>query len=121
MSTPQGPLDTDAVTNDWLEDVLRSQTTTQLADEGFTLRVMQNLPVVNVRSEQRFERWTWIGVVVGLVTAYGAGISQEPDAFASTFATLAEFKPVNAKVLAPWLATLVVAAVISWVLVDEQR
>ena len=121
MKTPHSPLDTGSDANDWLEDMLRSQTSSELADEGFTLRVMQNLPVINVQSEQRFERWTWVGVAVGLLFAYGAGISQEPDALASTFATLAEFKPVDAKVLAPWLATLVIAAVISWVLLDEQR
>jgi hypothetical protein len=82
---------------------------------------MQNLAAINVQSEQQFERWTWMGVVVGIVIAVWAGISQEPDALASTFASMTDFRLVNAGVLAPWLATLLVAAVLTYVMVDDQR
>jgi hypothetical protein len=121
MNTSRHALPDDAAADDWLDDILRNQTTPQLADEGFTLRVMESLPAVNVRSERQFERWTWAGVIVGIVIAVWAGMAQEPDALASTFASLAEFKPVNARVLAPWLATLLIAAVLSYVMVEDQR
>ena len=113
---------------DWLDELLLGARSAPVADEGFTARVMQQLPprltpaqlqeavARSGRQSRRFELFTWVGAVVGSAVAFGAGNWLNADELNTAIAAMLELRPVSSQFLAPWLATIGSAALLAWVL-----
>jgi hypothetical protein len=100
--------------DDWLESALRASAAPELADEGFTLRVMQRLP--DAKPQRTFERFTLIGAIVGTVIAYLGSGWPASDETVAAISAMVELHTVAVPVLLPWAASLCSAAVLAWVL-----
>jgi hypothetical protein len=113
---------------DWLDSLLRESRPSTIADEGFSQSVMQRVPAplsvaqVNeqlqmcARKDRRFEWFTLIGALAGSALAYWGNSWPSPDETASAILALHDFRPVSLQVLAPWLASLLSAAVLAYVM-----
>ena len=113
---------------DWLDELLLGAPSAPVADEGFTARVMKQLPTRltpaqlqeavtrSGRQSRRFEMFTWVGAVVGSAVAFGAGNWLNADELNTAIAAMLELRPVSSQFLAPWLATIGSAALLGWVL-----
>ena len=113
---------------DWLDELLLGARLAPVADEGFTARVMQQLPTRltpaqlqeavarSGRQNRRFELFTWVGAIVGSAVAFGAGNWLNADGLNAAIVAMLELRPVNSQLLAPWLATIGSAALLAWVL-----
>ena len=113
---------------DWLDELLLSARSAPVADEGFTARVMQELPprltpaqlqeavTRSQRQNRRLELFTWVGAIVGSAVAFGAGNWLNADELNTAIAAMLELRPVSSQFLAPWLATIGSAALLGWVL-----
>ena len=113
---------------DWLDSLLRESRPSTIDDEGFSQRVMQGLPTplsaaqvreqlqISARKNYRFEWFTLIGALVGSALAYWGNSWPSPDEMASAIVALLELRPAAVQVLAPWLASLLSAAVLAYVM-----
>ena len=113
---------------DWLDELLLSARSAPVADEGFTARVMQQLPTRltpaqlqeavtrSQRQNRRRELFTWVGAIVGSAVAFGTGNWLNADELNAAIAAMLELRPVSSQFLAPWLATIGSAALLGWVL-----
>ena len=113
---------------DWLDELLLSARSAPVADEGFTARVMQQLPTRltpaqlqeavtrSQRQNRRLELFTWVGAIVGSAVAFGTGNWLNADELNAAIAAMLELRPVSRQFLAPWLATIGSAALLGWVL-----
>ena len=113
---------------DWLDTLLHDDAQRPISDAGFTERVMQRLPAANVtmnsasdrRFDRRFERWTLVGAFLGCLIALRDGTWPDTATLSASIASLGNLQPVHVHALAPWLATLLVAAVLAYVMLEEQ-
>jgi hypothetical protein len=113
---------------DWLDSLLRESRPSSIDDEGFSQRVMQRVPAplsvaqvheqlqMRARKDRRFEWFTLIGALAGSALAYWGNSWPSPDEMASAIVALVELRPVSLHVLAPWLASLLSAAVLAYVM-----
>jgi hypothetical protein len=109
--------------DDWLDALLHDDASNPIADAGFTQRVMLRLPAANVIDsvrDRRFERWTLAGAVMGTLIAWLNSAWPDTEAMASSITSFIHLQPSNVQALAPWLATLLVAAVLAYVMLEEQ-
>jgi len=108
---------------DWLDTLLHDDAQHAVADAGFTARVMQRLPApvmaVDSASDNRFMRWSLIGACVGTLIALLDGAWPDTEVMSASIASLVHLHSSNVQPLAPWLATLLVAAVLAYVLLEE--
>jgi cbb3-type cytochrome oxidase subunit 1 len=109
---------------DWLDTLLHDDAQHAVADAGFTARVMQRLPaavvVVDSASDRRFARWTLVGAFVGTLIALLDGAWPDTEAMSAAITSIMNLRPTHGQALAPWLATLLVAAVLAYVMLEEQ-
>ncbi len=109
---------------DWLDTLLHDDAQRPIADAGFTERVMQRLPAaatnLDPTSDRRFEYWTLVGAFLGSLMALLDGAWPDTETMAVSIASLGHLQPIHVQTLAPWLATLLVAAVLAYVMLEEQ-
>jgi hypothetical protein len=113
---------------DWLDSLLRESRPSTIVDEGFSQRVMQRIPAplsaaqvheqlqISARRDRRFEWFTLIGALAGSALAYWGNSWPNPDETAYAMLALLDFRPVPLQMLAPWLASLLSAAVLAYVM-----
>ncbi len=113
---------------DWLETLLHESAPAPVADDGFSTRVMQRLAAQltaqqvreqlqrRTRQESRFEWFSLIGAVLGSAIAFWGCSWPSPQEMASAVNALMSLRPVSIGALAPWLASLVSAAALAYVL-----
>jgi hypothetical protein len=129
-SLPTNTLSTESV-GDWLDNLLRETSAAPIADDGFSARVMQRLPVAmtaaqvrevlerRTRQSQRYARFSLVGAVLGSVIAFWGSTWPSADEMVVAVQALMALKPVAAQVATPWLASLCTAVVLAYALARE--
>lgn len=118
--------------DDWLDAALRGAQLPPLPDAGFTTAVLSRLPAqptaaqwqsglaLRQQRERRYLRFSLGGVLLGGAVALVTTQWPDTQQIAEAVVALFDHRAATAQALAPWLASLLCAGLLAYVLADGE-